>query len=165
MALTISMIFLLVMTVIGISAMRMSILQEQMSGNARDHDLAFQAAEAALREAEAFLLLSAALPEFDNTNGLYQLNAAGRPDWTAELPSDGNGFRTYGADLDGTATRPRYFIEELSAVNLAGSETETGTPLGDIAFFRVTAVGYGGAVDAFDEPLASVVLSTVYRSR
>jgi Tfp pilus assembly protein PilX len=85
--------------------------------------------------------------------------------WTADAPSDGNGFITYGADLDCTAARPRYYIEQLSTIRTAGSETETGTPLEDTYYFRVTAVGYGGAVGDDGNPVASVVLSTVYRSR
>jgi type IV pilus assembly protein PilX len=164
-ALIVSLIFLLVMTVIGVAAMRNSIMQERMSGNARDWNLAFQAAEAALREGEQFLLTTAALPEFDDSSGLYQAESDNRPDWIAATPSDGNGYVTYAADLAGTSERPKYFIEQLSAVRSPGTETATGVPLDKIAFYRVTAVGYGGETDAAGEPVASVVLSTVYRNR
>jgi len=43
---------LLLLTIIGAAAMRDTNLQERMAGNMRDHNLAFQAAEAALRFAE-----------------------------------------------------------------------------------------------------------------
>lgn len=49
--LIVSLILLLVMTLIGVFAMRDTILQERMAGNARDRDMAFQAAEGALRDA------------------------------------------------------------------------------------------------------------------
>jgi type IV pilus assembly protein PilX len=164
-ALIISLVFLLVLTLIGTSALRNSIMQEQMSGNSRDWNVAFQAAEAALREAETYLLETPVLPDFDNADGLYQLGAANRPDWAAIDPSDGAGYFTYGEDLYGTAARPKYFIERLTTVTPTGLETETGTPLGEVSYFRVTAVGYGGAVDGDENPVASIVLSTVYRSR
>lgn len=164
-ALIVALIFLLVLTLLGTTAMRGTTMQERMAGNTRDWNLAFQAAEAALREAEDFLLTTAALPEFDDTNGFYQVNSPLLPDWTAVPPTDGGGgFIAYGGALPDVARAPRYFIEELSTVRPAGTETETGTPLDEVFFFRVTAVGYGAATSA-GAPVASVVLSTVYRSR
>lgn len=55
-ALVISLVFLVVMTLIAVGAMRDTTLQERMAGNLRDRSLAFQAAEAALREGENWLL-------------------------------------------------------------------------------------------------------------
>ena len=52
MALIIAIVFMLLLSMLGLSAMQNTILQERMAGNQRDHDMAFQAAEAALREAE-----------------------------------------------------------------------------------------------------------------
>ncbi|MGB1950272.1 MAG: pilus assembly PilX family protein [Marinobacter sp.] len=53
--LIVSLIFLLLLTIVGLSAMNMTSLEERMAGNFRDHDLAFQAAEAALLDAEEFV--------------------------------------------------------------------------------------------------------------
>lgn len=50
--LAVGLIFLLVLTVIGLTSIRTTALDEKMAGNARDRNLAFQAAEAALRDAE-----------------------------------------------------------------------------------------------------------------
>lgn len=55
-ALAIALIFLLVLTLLGLSAMQGSNLQERMAGNLRDRNMAFQSAEAALRAGEAWLL-------------------------------------------------------------------------------------------------------------
>jgi type IV pilus assembly protein PilX len=55
-ALAVALIFLLLMTLLGVSAMRGSNMQERMAGNLRDRNLAFQAAEAALRSGEAWLM-------------------------------------------------------------------------------------------------------------
>jgi type IV pilus assembly protein PilX len=53
--LLVSLIFLLLLTLVGVSSMNMTSLEEQMAGNFRDHDLAFQAAEAALLAGEEFV--------------------------------------------------------------------------------------------------------------
>lgn len=55
-ALAIALIFLLLMTLLGVSAMRSSNMQERMAGNLRDRNMAFQAAEGALRGGEAWLM-------------------------------------------------------------------------------------------------------------
>jgi len=47
-----SLLFLLLLTILGVTAINMSTLQEKMSGNLRDQDVAFQAAESALRYGE-----------------------------------------------------------------------------------------------------------------
>jgi type IV pilus assembly protein PilX len=51
-ALIVGLIFLVILTVLGVAAMQNSTLEERMAGNARDRNVAFQAAEAALRDAE-----------------------------------------------------------------------------------------------------------------
>jgi type IV pilus assembly protein PilX len=48
-------IFMVVLTLIVIAAMRSSILEEKMAGNARSQNVAFQAAEAGLRAGERAL--------------------------------------------------------------------------------------------------------------
>lgn len=53
--LIVSLVFLLLLTIVGVSAMNMTNLEEKMSGNFRDHDLAFQSAETALLDAEEFV--------------------------------------------------------------------------------------------------------------
>jgi len=53
--LIVSLILLLLLTLVGVAGMNMTSLEERMSGNYRDHEMAFQAAEAALVEAENFI--------------------------------------------------------------------------------------------------------------
>lgn len=54
-ALIIALVFLLLLTMIGITAIQNATQQERMAGNARDRAMAFQAAEAALRCGEAWV--------------------------------------------------------------------------------------------------------------
>lgn len=53
--LIISMLLLVVMTVLALTASQATQMQERMAGNARDLDLAFQAGEAGLRAAETHI--------------------------------------------------------------------------------------------------------------
>lgn len=54
-ALIISLTFLLLLTILGVTAMRSATLQERMAGNARDNSIAMQAAEYGIQQAEAIL--------------------------------------------------------------------------------------------------------------
>jgi len=51
-ALIVGLIFLVILTLLGLTAMQTGIMEERMAGNSRDRNLAFQAAEAAMRDAE-----------------------------------------------------------------------------------------------------------------
>ena len=52
-ALVISLILLVVMTLLGVQAMRTNLTQERMASNVQDRNFAFQGAEAALRAGES----------------------------------------------------------------------------------------------------------------
>lgn len=80
--LIVAMIFVLLMTIVGLSAIRGSGMQEAMAGNMRHLHLNFQAAEAGLRLGESRVDVSindASLPDFDSTHGAFQdLNQPGK---------------------------------------------------------------------------------------
>lgn len=52
-ALIVALIMLLLISIVGVSAMQTTTMEEKMAGNLRDRHVAFQAAEAALRQGEA----------------------------------------------------------------------------------------------------------------
>lgn len=54
-ALITSLIFLTVLTILGMSTLGTALLESRMAGNARDRNIAFQAAEMALRDAELYI--------------------------------------------------------------------------------------------------------------
>lgn len=54
--LIVGLIFMVALTLLGVMAMKSTLLQERMAGGSRDHSLAFQAAEAALRDAKRDIL-------------------------------------------------------------------------------------------------------------
>lgn len=51
----VSLVFLLILSTLGITAMNGSIVEERMAGNSRDINMAFQAADSALRSGEQYI--------------------------------------------------------------------------------------------------------------
>ena len=150
--LLISLMILLVMTVIGISAMSTTTMEEKMAGNNQQRQQAFQGAESALRDAEAWLTNSvtvvADLDQFDDgNNGLYALERT-TPGASILEPTfdiyDNNDWLANGIQappLLANQPRPRYIIEYIGKIG--------GPPLdpNDVATpprynFRITAVGW-----------------------
>jgi type IV pilus assembly protein PilX len=156
--LVIGLLLLVVMTVLSTSAMQSTILQERMAGNDRDRNLAFQAAEAALRDAEQYIQSDAApfapfQPTSFNGSGLYDARANPGAFSRINDLTDPTMTRAFGADtgaavLPEVAAQPRYLIELLAA-SCAGSNQS--------ALFRVT-VRARGANDN-----TSVTLQSRYR--
>lgn len=155
-ALVIALVMLVVLTLMAIAGMQTTSIQERMAGNLRDKNLAFQAAEAALREAEMFLQ-SAVLPSFNGTDGLYQSSTFDRSNWNDhDFWSNSTNYHEYEVDISNVTAMPRYIIEELPPVpetvpNLAADE-----PIPDTAMYRVTTRAVGGTEGA------EVILQTTY---
>jgi len=87
-ALITSLMFLVILTVLAVSAMGTNSAEEKMLGFSRDRQIALQAAEAALRDAERYLLtgnISGATGFTSNCSsgaGLYQTRTSGLPIWS-----------------------------------------------------------------------------------
>ena len=82
-ALFISLVLLLVLTIIGVSSVQTTTLELRMARNEHDSLLAFQSAESALRDAENQIEAVVSTAVFDGTNGLYPVAAWGNDDvWT-----------------------------------------------------------------------------------
>lgn len=152
--LAVSLVILLLVTIIGVTATQVTGLEEKMSANMRDRNMAFQAAEAALRAGETFLT-QATLPAFTaaGTNGLYTQGSTSAPGPNANW----NNFNTvaYNYDANLLATAPRYFIQRLPNVE-SGASLDAGT-YDQNELYRVTAKGVGGTSSAV------VVLQSVYK--
>ena len=61
-ALVVALILLVVITLVGLAAVRGTIMQQKMTANFYDREVAFQATEAALRQAEALVQGTAVVP-------------------------------------------------------------------------------------------------------
>lgn len=155
-SLVIVMIFLVILSVLGVTAIQSSSLGSRVARNEADRTLAFQAAEAALRDGELDVknlkadnsACVAATPGcraqnisrgdgFDTvcTLGLCDSRAFITPvwedsaKWTTTGESVAYGTYTAATALPVVGQQPRYILEYF--------------PLGDSVVYRITAVGFG----------------------
>lgn len=157
-ALVVSLIFLLILTLIGVTAVGTSNLQQKMSVNQRDASVAFDATESALRWGERWVGVLAAEPyppsaSNPGTTGVWSFSAPGDVYANATLDSfwTSNAIE-YGVagskDINSTdpgklTPDPYYLIEYRKFVpddlNLGGGpEPKAGS-----TYYRVTARGHG----------------------
>jgi type IV pilus assembly protein PilX len=147
-ALVVSLIILLLMTIIGVSSMQTTTLEERMAGNLRDQNLAFQSAEAALIEGEKYLE-NTLLIVTDGSAGLHARNAA--PD-VFDPDTWANDAKSVAAPVSlNEDQNARYFIEKIGDVSKATGKDLTFDPGGnkvkggDITGYRVVAIGEGAS--------------------
>jgi type IV pilus assembly protein PilX len=166
-ALFMSLIMLLIITVLGLSSVQTTTLQERMARNARDSNLAFLAAESALKDAEAMIegfntvdgvfgidpkeanpRQCLASPQA-NSGLYYELDYNCQPNWeTVDWEGD-TGFITSTVVVEGVNSQPKYIIEHVKTLaafedrlNLTNIGEDLGA--GRVQIFRVTAYGTGG---------------------
>lgn len=186
--LIIALIILVVMTMIGITSMQSSTLQERMSANVRQKTISRSAAETALRVAEDWLDTTvknaAAFNDYSGTDD-SRFSAVPRPGGLAAEPLQvdltdkaswaGVGMEISSGDLDGVeialssdmvSSQPKLVIEYVGR-DLKGTANKTVLTLdaeaqgdGDTSpyFFRITAIGWGR------DPNIYTVLESNYRT-
>ncbi|XOV90347.1 MAG: PilX N-terminal domain-containing pilus assembly protein [Pseudomonadota bacterium] len=175
----ISLVMLLILTMLGISSVQTTALQERMSRNALDNNLAFQAAESAVRDAEDYIedTFNSLLP-FEAANaedlGLYfdadfdEVPNWQDVDWVRDQACDDvsvpTGVMIADSPVPGVCTQPKYIIEHVKTVvsdqdrlNLDNIGQDTGT--GRTQIFRITSLGTGGS------NTAHVMIQTTYGKR
>ena len=147
--LVISLVMLLLLTLIGITGMNSTTLEEKMAGNMRDRNIAFQAAESTLLEAEKFVLTNPTT--YKTKPGLLNINDA-EPDyfasntWTKKnsLSTQNNFGKKFGLTED-----PRYIIKKIALSPANGTS-------GPKMIFRITARAVGKSLGT------QVILQEVY---
>jgi type IV pilus assembly protein PilX len=159
----IALILLLILTIIGIAAARLQTGEAVMARNDHNHQLALQAAEAALRDAEVNLADGTwAIAQFaGNTNGLYMLTTevlgpgsiADTPFWTIPPNSGPGSPMSYtGAALANAPASPvqtQVVIEDMPPVARAGDPLCTpSNQTQSCAVYRVTVHAVGGDASA-----------------
>lgn len=136
--LIVGMVLLMLMTSIALTTLKAVKTDEHLTGNLQDRSRAFQAAEAALREAEKLLRTSP--PICDGTNGRYLYTDPSIP---MPFAFDDNNAIRYSGTLSGVNQQPLYIIEQMGAA----PPLVPGQPSGLGASYRVTALGYGGSAN------------------
>ena len=155
-SLIIGLIMLLLLTIIGVTSIRTTVLEEKMAGNLKDYNAAFQAAEAGLRDGEQ-LLATGVLPTFDGAiSGYYQpFDNSGLPSFWRAYDWDDDSIE-FNESIAGVSQRPGHVIEELPFIPPSGGSKKFG-PITGTGVFRVTALGVGGV------STTRVILQSTYR--
>ena len=163
-ALVVGLIFLAMLSLMGVAAYMVANQEERMSGNTRDRIRAFEAAEASLRDCEALLGGFGTLPNFNGANGMYEAPAFGDPqiyetiDWKAGsvrvIPQVGGA-----PAIPDVALQPRCIIERVGEIEVRDLRGARSMPqeVTIETIYRITALGYG------TNPSTAVNLQTMFR--
>lgn len=159
-------VMLLIMTGLGVASMRSSGLQEKMAGGARDQNVAFQAAEAALRVGESFVSSQvaskglAAIDLFKDAGNCPAITASSwkPPSELERKPAQPTCTVQNYYDKDFTSIPREICIETGAASGPYGAHgCQHGSDMGFL--FRVTAEGFGST--GASSKLRSTYLATV----
>lgn len=144
-ALIISLVFLLLLSVVGIASIQNSTLEERMAGNAADKGDAFQVAEATLRLGENFLAVAATADLPTLTNVSVVPTTDDYPTAAGWKPVTVSGRQNY------------YRIQRLDQIP---GDQSTPTKY----MYRITAIGYGVGGAANGHPSSTrVVLQSTFQ--
>lgn len=159
--------FMVFLTLIVLSMVNVTSSDEKIARNSRDKDVAFAAAEAALRDAEMYVSGSYAYPYRNiNTNAsaynpscakalcdlrLSGVNLAtqdffdpssvyGSQSNVIGFASDGTTYTTYSPMINGLAKQPRYLVEIVKV-------TKDLTGIWPTVIYRITAQAVGKSAD------------------
>jgi len=158
--LVVSLLILLIMSIIGVSSMQNTLLEERMAGNLKDQNIALEAAESALRDGEAYIGTIVTTGDFNGTNGLYGLTDDEElDDWSSSKSKEYT--EVYLNDLDYVYSQPRFKIKLAGIIPvIRGAKNIGGYGKGlsakDITAFEVTARGVG------QSPNSVILLRTVF---
>jgi type IV pilus assembly protein PilX len=148
-------VFLLVLTMMGVASMESAVLEERMAGNMQDFNAAFQAAESSLQTGENWLAGEIIWPA-TSTDGSTTVWSRDSMDpstsdslhWWQDSARDtstwwnNNGIEV--SAVEGVATPPHYIVEEVSTIT-SGQSIGIGSGQQNRirVFHRVTARGSG----------------------
>jgi type IV pilus assembly protein PilX len=157
--LIVSLIMLLLLTLIGVTSMQTTSLEEKMAGNMRDRDLAFQAAESALYDGESWA--KSHTFTCDAAHGRFKPQDKDCNAVTVETAQvwdsinwDETDSVAYTGVLSNLSSNPSYIIEELGAANCPSGPINS--PPSGCTNYRITARATGGSTNAV------VILQSIY---
>jgi len=178
-ALIMILIILLLLVLIMLTSMSTTLLEEQMAGNLRQKNIAFQAAESALREAEQAIEFPDVLIDWDGDGAVdvspfHPLKFSNGPFQAATDPICSNGLcggdeqseeiftlsdaeiRTASTGIPNIYREPQYIIEMITRNPY--EIPDFGDSGRAYAVFRITTRAWG------EDPNSFVVLQSMYKS-
>jgi len=146
--LIVALIMLVLIAIIGFGAMQTTTMEEKMSGNLRDKNMSLQAAEAGLRDREAWLRGLSSRP---SPNGQWLFDSD--PDWNNPLEYGDEGS----VELIGVFKDPVMIVEEMEFLSddlVTGFDLSKGRDI-----YRIGSRGVGQSPNSITE------LETTYAKR
>jgi len=155
-ALIVGLLILTVMSLIGVTMLKGTSLETLMAGGARESNIAFQAAEATLRDAEAAIEATVSIAISFPAGGGATTAPVGHvaedqpdPDYTADTSwANGSSIAYAAANYPEVLAQPRYIVKHVGdvaddatagqAISIGGYGQQTGT---STSIFRITARG------------------------
>ena len=159
----VALILLVILSLLGVTAARLQTSEERMARNEDNHQMGAQAAEAALRNAEANIAGGAFTALTSNTAGQYTLDWNNGP-WASLVTNWNDPAQTlsYSAPttpgvtagpaltaLPAGAQSPTYIVEQLPAVTIPGD--------------NLACTGYGCPTGTGADQTTTTTLQTIYR--
>ena len=172
-----TLLFMVAALMLGVSVLSVNVMQERTIGNTKDRDLALQAAEAALRDAERDLVASGSTFVFTEacSDGLCippsqratpsSVSVEKMVDWNDDTKVRKYGQFSAGIKFPGIpdtdAAKPRYVIERVGDLGApSGESTKLGlAPSSTGTGYRITARAVGA------RPETVVILQSMYTVR
>jgi type IV pilus assembly protein PilX len=142
-ALITGLLILVVLSILGVTTMQSSLLQERMAGNMEQRDIAFEMAEAGLRDGEAWLNAQVVMPLFNGSGWRYGADSSlwsTASTWTT--PANRRVYSGGGIDTN-PYTLPLYYMEYMADIDNSGDETAMfgSAPEEMPGVYRVTSRG------------------------
>lgn len=170
--LVVVLILLIVMTLLGLAAMRGTVLEERMSANLLDRSLAFQATEAALREGESLVATTRPaitdLPSSGCSKGLCSkpdpTKSTDNQRWLADgfWNDDSGTWLEAKVDVGDKTPKPRYIVELLDTTLPATGSCTTSIDVSPGAQCSGTESSYRITAHSQADGRAQVTLQSIY---
>ena len=147
--LIVSLIILFMLTVLVLSGIQSTLMQEKMTSAIRDSHISLEIAESGLLDAESMIENLTSVNTFTGTGGLYSENSGPEDIFTDSTWTD-NSTIAATTEIAGAGLVSRYFVEylgvltldqDLSTLNTTGYGTTTGG--GDIHGFKIVSRSVG----------------------
>lgn len=145
-ALVVGLIFLAMLSLMGVAAYLVANQEERMSGNTRDRIRAFEAAEASLRDCESLLGGFGTLPKFDGSQpGMHDALSVDQKQVYQTIDWLKGSVRVIATAIPDVAVQPRCIIEQLGEIEVRRlSDARSGPQeIATETVYRITAMGYG----------------------
>jgi len=153
--LIISMLILMVLTMLGVSGMRSTTMEEKMTGAMREKVIALQAAEAALKRGEQFFQPLVGTGAFNGTNGQYGPSDAEPDYFDSSTWGDSNSMSYTDAitnvqtptAFSNVAEQPRFILKYVADMESTKTSLNMGgygqQKVNNVSDFMITAKGVG----------------------